>query len=910
MSGALSSAQIQRYKQASAWEGSPLKKTDSSSDRPTTGPTAGPGSRRGPSFGRWVAGVCRRPLAVVICCLAAAAGLLWVAATSLAINTSTEDMLSEELPWRQNNRAVDAAFPERVDSLTIAIEAPDSLAAEAAAARLAAALRARPEVFQSVDLPEGGAFFRRNGLLFLSVAELQAESDRLAAAQPLLAALQEDPSLRGLAGLLAEALAANESGVDSAELAMLLERLAATAEALPADPAARLSWAALLSGGSETAADRRRFISAKPVIDFATLEPLAAAVAAVEAAARELALTPDRGYRLRLTGEALMLQDELVSVRTGIGLVGLISAVLVAVVLFAGLRTWRLVLPVLISLVAGLAWTAGFAALAVGELNLISVTFAVLFIGLSVDFGIHFTLRAQESRAAGLDRVEALSDAAARIGRPLLLCAVSSALAFFAFFPTAYRGLSELGLIAGAGMFIALFLNLTLLPALLRLWPAPADALRIGRFAAASAALQRRAGRHAGLLAGIGVALALAAAFAVPQARFDDDPLNLRDPDSPSVAALFDLLGDPRVSPYSAQVLAADLAAARAAAARLEALPLVEAAVSLDSYVPGAQDVKLDIIDQTALFLSPLFTAPPPLPAPDEGERAAALAEMRTALATPPAELAAPAARLRRALENLGTVSPAALETAWLGGFEAALARLLDALEAEEITLENLPGELRGRYQAGDGRVLIDVVPVEDLRDPAARERFVAAVQAVVPDVSGVPVTIVEAGWAVVLAFAQASVLALAAIAVLLLVVLRSPLDTLLVLLPLLLAALLTVAVGVVFGLPFNFANVIVLPLLLGLGVDSGIHYVMRAREERDGKAVAGSAAAHANSTPRAIFLSALTTVASFGALSISQHPGTASMGQLLTIAIVITLISVLIFLPALLALAGRLPRQ
>ena len=137
---------------------------------------------------------------------------------------------------------------------------------------------------------------------------------------------------------------------------------------------------------------------------------------------------------------------------------------------------------------------------------------------------------------------------------------------------------------------------------------------------------------------------------------------------------------------------------------------------------------------------------------------------------------------------------------------------------------------------------------------------------------------------------------------------LRSPLDTLLVLLPLLLAALLTVAAGVVFGLPFNFANVIVLPLLLGLGVDSGIHYVMRAREDR---AAAGKGAAHpANSTPRAIFLSAITTVASFGALSISQHPGTASMGQLLTVAIVITLVCVLIFLPALLALAGRMPRQ
>lgn len=870
----------------------PLKEKDSSRDL----------------LAAWVNGVCRRPVPVLFACLALAAGLLWIAATSLTINTSTEDMLSAELPWRQNNRAVDRAFPQLVDSLTIAVEGPDALAAEDAAGRLAQALRARDQVFHSVLLPEGGDFFRRNGLLFLSPEELQAESDRLAAAQPLLAALQEDPSLRGLADLLIQAFDSEDAAAEVADLAPLLARLAATAEALPQDPNARLSWSALFSGGEESPADRRRFLIAKPVIDFATLEPMAAGVAAVEKAAEDLGLTAEKGYRLRLTGEALMLQDELVSVRSGIGVVGLISGLLVAIVLFAGLRSWRLVLPILVTLVAGLAWTAGFATLAVGELNLISVAFAVLFIGLSVDFGIHYALRVQESAGQGRDHLAALTEAAALTGRPLLLCAVSSALAFFAFFPTAYRGLSELGLIAGTGMFIALFLNLTLLPALMRLLPARRGAVHLGRLAAASAGLQRRAGRHAGLLAGLGVALALAAAFALPQARFDDDPLNLRDPDSPSVAALLELLDDARVSPYSAQVLADDLEQARAEAARLEALPQVQAAVTLDAFVPAEQDLKLDIIDQTALLLSPLFTAPPPLPAPDDAERAAALARLQAALQDPPAEVAGEAARLAAALSNLGAVTPGQLEAAWLGGFEAALDRLLDALEAQPVTLDDLPGELRRRYEAADGpekgKVLIEVIPEEDLRDPAARERFVAAVQAEVPNVSGVPVTIVEAGWAVVTAFVEATALALCAIALLLLIVLRSPLDTLLVLLPLSLAALLTVAAGVVFDLPFNFANVIVLPLLLGLGVDSGIHYVMRAREERAG------AVAATNSTPRAIFLSALTTLASFGALSISQHPGTASMGLLLTVAIVITLVCVLAFLPALLALAGRLPRE
>jgi len=256
----------------------------------------------------------------------------------------------------------------------------------------------------------------------------------------------------------------------------------------------------------------------------------------------------------------------------------------------------------------------------------------------------------------------------------------------------------------------------------------------------------------------------------------------------------------------------------------------------------------------------------------------------------------------------------AGLERAWLAGFAPQMDRLAEALEARPVALADLPAGLAARYLAADGRALVDVRPRDDLRDPAARARFVDAVQAVVPTVSGPPVTIVAAGRAVIEAFAQASLLALAAIALLLLAVLRSLVDALMVLVPLLLAAAMMVAAGVVLDLPFNFANVIVLPLLLGLGVDSGIHSVMRAREERRRRAGAadaggdrGAEGSGVNSTPRAILLSALTTLASFGALGLSDHPGTASMGMLLTLAIVITLFCVLLLLPALLAVTeGR----
>ena len=860
----------------------------------------------------WVRQVCRLPGPVVILALLSAGALLWWAAATLAINTSTTDMLSEELPFRQNNVLVDQSFPQRNHTLTVVIEGPDSLASEQAALALAEALRSHPGGFQDVFDPQGDPFFRRNGLLFLSLDELEDQADRLAEAEPLLAALHDDPSLRGLQGLLDQALdqALDRGEPDGDSLAMLLHRLAAVAEALPSDPQARLSWPALLQEQAEGPAERRRFLVVKPQADFGSLMPMADAVAAIEAVAAELGLEETAGYRVRLTGEALMLQDELRSVRSGIGFVGLLSAVLVACVLFLGLRSWRLVVPVLVTLVVGLCWTAGFAALAVGQLNLISVAFAVLFIGLSVDFGIHFALRFREVRCGeadpgvgpSADPGADLAATAALIGRPLLLCGLSSAIAFFAFLPTAYRGLSELGLIAGGGMFIALFANLTVLPALLSLMPIRSGSAGSGPVAALGVRIHEQAGRRAPWLLGLGGALAILALLALPQARFDDDPLNLRDPQSPSVAVLLDLLADERLQPYGAEVLAADLSEAAALAQALEVLPEVARTVSLADFVPGGQEDKLAVVDEMALFLSPLLLPAAPAAAPSSEEPRQALTALQERLALPPPGLEGPAGRLLAALQALDSGDPAApetLERAWLGGFPLQLERLGEALEAEAFALEDLPQTLAARYRSAEGRVLIEIEPREDLRDPAARARFVDAVQAVVPTVSGTPVTIVAAGRAVVTAFAQASLLALCAITLLLWLVLRSLRDCLLVLTPLLLAAAMTVAAGVALDLPFNFANVIVLPLLLGLGVDSGIHSVMRARELR---ARPAGAPAAVNSTPRAILLSALTTLSSFGALSLSSHPGTASMGLLLTLAIAITLFCILLLLPALLA--------
>jgi hopanoid biosynthesis associated RND transporter like protein HpnN len=591
------------------------------------------------------------------------------------------------------------------------------------------------------------------------------------------------------------------------------------------------------------------------------------------------------------------------------GLVSLVSLGLVVALLALGLRSLRLIVAMVATLFVGLLMTAGFATLAIGQLNIISVAFAVLFIGLSVDFGIHYALRYREGLSSVHGVTSTLARAAVGVGGALSLSAVTAAIGFFSFLPTAYRGLAELGLISGVGMFIALLCNLTVLPAMLSLLPVPERPVT-GPRSSGTRPLGLRVSdllaRHprAVLLAALG--LGLAATAVSPFAWFDDDPLNLRDPKSESVAVLLELIDDPNIEPYAATVLADDTEALAGLLPVLAALPEVSQVDSLFSMVPEAQDDKLAVIEDMAIFLTPLLLPPSAGSPPDErtrGEAARALAEAAMALsaATDNEDLARAARRLAAALAPLGQDPQrlALLERALFTWLSRLVDQIGQSLLAEPFGVDDLPERLRSRWLSADGRARIEIRPAEDLRDQRARRRFVRAVQSVAPNASGAPVVMTEGGRAVIGAYRQAAVTALLAITLLLAALLRQVVAVALVLAPLLLAAVLTVAATVLFGLPFNFANVIVLPLLFGLGVASGLHIVLRARQ-------AGPQRVLLTSTPRAVLFSALTTVGSFGALALSSHKGTASMGLLLAIAIGLTIVCTLVVLPALLHEAGR----
>ena len=826
--------------------------------------------------------------------LAVAIGLTalsgFYAAGNLKIDTDTAGMISEDLPFRQRFKAFRHAFPTLSDNVAIVIDADVPDRADRAADRLAARLRADPDRFPLVFSPETHPFSLRSGLLYLGLDDLTGLADDLADSQPFLSTLAADPSLRGLAGVLKDALDGAENDDQARRIASVLNRISEAAAATAEGKSAPLSWRNLINTSLDEGTNRRVIVT-KPKVDFGSLSPAAEAMARIRTLARDVGLTEEAGVTVRLTGGVVISTEELESVKNGATNAGLVSLVLVAILLAWGIRSLRLVLGILAALICGLVWTAGFTTLAIGHLNLVSVAFAVLFIGLGVDFGIHFALRFREERLGAGDQREVMRRTGHGLAMPLGLSATAAAISFFSFIPTDYRGLSELGLIAGAGMFIAFAAMFTVIPAFLSLLPpsAPRTALATRSFGWSDHRIATGA-----------LALGAICAAVVPFARFDLDPIKLRDPSTESVRTFRDLAATPGLSPYTIEVLANSLSDAYEVAGKLRLLPQVDKVVTAANLVPVEQEEKLAIVADLNIFYATLGTSDP-VPV-TEAERGAAFEVLRQTLQRaadrPLKELSDAARKLDARMEKLSDPEQRiAFEKDVFEFFAPQVERLKLALSARPVALNDLPPEVLGRYLAPSGRARVQVYPSENLEDPDALARFVAAVREISPGATDSPVEILEAGRAVVNSVVTAALISIVAVSAMVFAMMRSVRDTLLVLIPLILAALYTVAATVALGMPFNFANVIVLPLLMGLGVASGIHLVSRAREEHSGTV------AFATSTPRAVTFSALTTIASFGSLAVSSHRGTASMGELLMLSIGLTLVCTLIVLPSLMQL-------
>jgi hopanoid biosynthesis associated RND transporter like protein HpnN len=864
----------------------------------------------------WLTGTaCRRPARTLAAAALAALLSLGVVVDGFSLDSDVTRLFPQDLPWRQTERAMAEAFPQREDLIAIVVDGSTADVADRAAGRLEAALAARTDLFAAVSRPDGDAFFSRSAFLFMPEAEVRDTTDRIIQAQPLLGTLAADPSLRGIAttfGLLLQGVERGDTSL--AEIATPMAALIPPAEAALAGRRHFLDWGSLFTGHQAGVLELRRFVLAKPRLDFANLSPGAAAGDLVRETARQLGLTAEHGVTVRLTGQVVMGDEEFATVAEGAVTNTVLSLVLVAALLWLALHSLRLILPVLATLMLGLVITAAFGVLVVGPYNPLSIAFAVLFIGLGVDFGIQYAVRYREQRflldrepaanraSPELERRAALASAATVAGPGILLAAAAIAGGFLAFLPTEYRGVSDLGAIAGFGMLAAALLSLTVLPALIIWTEPPGEAAELGwpLLARLEQRLSARARRNA-LWVG---AVALACAACLPALPFDFNPLNLRDPKAESVATFRALMQVPETTPNTLSVLAPSLAAAAPLAARLEALPEVAQVMTLASFVPEDQAAKLALIEDTADLLGPSLNPDPVLPPPDDATVSAALRQLARALdkaAQGGTAEAATTRRLAAALRRLGggpTAQRRLFAEAVLPGLDSTLAGLRDALAARPVTLADLPPALVAEWVAPDGRARVEAFP-KDLDDGnAAMRRFAEAIQAVAPQATGPAISVQASANTIRHAFILAGMIALGLTLALLLVALRDLRLALLAMAPLALAGLLTLATCALLGPALNLANIIALPLLFGIGVAFDIYYVTAWR--------GGERQLLPNALTRAVLFSALTTASAFGTLALSNHPGTASMGVLLAMSLLYTLLAVLVALPVLLHAFGE----
>jgi uncharacterized protein len=822
----------------------------------------------------------------------------WVASIKLGVSTDTDLLFKSSLPWRQQAMEMGRDFPQFRDLLVAVVDARIPEEAEATADELATRLGADKAHFLTVRRPDATPFLEKEGLLFLQLKQLSGLMDQTIDAQPFLGQLVADPSARGLFS----ALSLLGMGVTrgDADLSPYLTPIKgfhqAMEDALNSHPKP-LSWETLLGGGLTELAGPHHFVLVQPHQDFGALQPGGAATRAMRAVIASLPYVQSGDARVRITGQVALADEEFATVAQGAveGLLG--SLVLITLWLFLAVHSWRLIVPILMTLLLGLMSTVLFAAVAVGKLNLVSVAFCVLFVGIAVDFAIQFSVRYREFRFETGDAAAAMTETARRVGVQILIAALATAAGFLAFVPTAFSGVAELGLIAGAGMIIAFICTLGFLPAAITVFRPHGEAGEVG-FAFAARVDPVVVRRRRPILVAFGV-LAVAALALSPRLVFDSDPLDTKNPDTEAMRTLRDLINNPLTNPYTIDILTRDAATAKTLSDKLEALPSVSGVISINSFVPTDQQQKLALIADANTILAPTL-APHGSASPVTGDdirmaAKAALAQIDPALAKLPKDhpLALVAEDLRR-LETAPNDVLLAVNAALVRFLPEQLARLRVALSAEPVALASIPPEFARDWLLPDGRARVQVNPKPEAQTPTGLSAFVREVSAVAPDAGGSAVTIVATADTIVGAFRQAAIYAVIAIAVILLTLLRRVLDAALVIAPLLMSALLTLLIAVLLPLPLNFANIIALPLLLGVGVSFNIYFVMNWR--------AGQHHPLGSATARAILFSALTTGTAFGSLALSAHPGTASMGDLLLISLGCTLLASLVFIPALLA--------
>ncbi len=894
----------------------------------------------------WVQLAKTHPVAILVFSVVITVFSVCAAILYLGVDTNTAGMLSEELTFRKDLQEFRESFPKLENSLIVALKGTDKKQTRRAAVRLADALKKRSGVLDDVSYPEGNRFFQEHAALYRDLRELRTIRDNIKYTSSAMFPILQERNLigvfDGLGRMLQEVPRSSEDHVEERSPDLQIKRrffreFRRTLEAHLNDRDRIFRWNDVLTASepetiSETESPGFTYeqILVRPDPSFQTLYPGERALNVIRSTANHLDLEGKYGVQTRITGKIALQNEEMKQAVKGTIIASLLSIVFVLSILYVAFRSVKLVGYSLITLFVGLCWTAGITALTVGHLNLISLAFVVLYIGLGIDYAIHFLMGYRENRQEGETPADALELSSRRVGEALILCTLTTAIGFLSFVPTSFVGIAELGFIGGIGMVINFLVTLTLLPALLTISVPEENA---GNFLLSAetgfSSFSRIPVRFRGPIILAAFAFAILTGWFATGIRFDYNPMHLRNPTSESVATFRELQAT-KTPPSSISVLAASRQEAKTFRERLEKRPAVKKVMGLQDFIPSDQEKKQAVFEEI-LKLNPYGEMAKLSEAFKWGTRSRAaadvlefspkrppvddvlasmhefLAQLNTVLhQNQPGQVRDTLQKLKQSLERYvekldrrsddrkGSLL-SKLQKQTFSSFIPILQIFNTARDVPEITEEDLPEEIVSRWIDRQRRYRLQVFPARGMDDNESIRSFVSSVKEVAPSATGSPVVYLRAGQAIVESLGIALLIALVSMFLLLIVLLDRKRDVAYVLGPLLLVGVYTCGTMVMMGIPFNYANVIVLPLVLGIGADNGIHMLNRVRRQP-----AGSENVLSTGTARAVLFSALTTTGSFGNLILSSHRGMSSMGLVLTIGILFILLVTLVLLPAL----------
>lgn len=880
---------------------------------------------------RLISLVTRFPKTVVALSLLLSALCVFYTARNLEFLTGRDDLMPRNAPFQVEYREFSKNFGDQ-DEIIVVVEADDPLLASRFSATLYERLGKETRLFRELFYPNGLPYFRENGMLFVPLEELRGMGRTLEMAGPVLKELAASPSIKTLFSSLTgqiDGYLQHPSAEKLEQLSFMLSVLDKGFAGFDGKKSA-LSMDAFLKGGNSDTpsmlenAGKQQIIAIRPLKEQGSFIPSEKAILKVRAELGELLRKPEfKGVTAGLTGVPVLEFEEMRSSMKDMEIAAGLSLALTVVLLLLAFRGLRNTIAAMVTLLSGICLAFGLATLIVGHLNILSMAFAIMLIGLGVEYGIQVVLRYQEELQAGRPRLEAIHQGVSANIRPVLLAALTTALAFLTFVLTDFKGIAELGIIAAAGIAACVLATFTVLPAMLVLVNRGPEARDQGperQNQGAKAKEQRLEGlfRRPGMIVGCTALLALLGATAVFRVPFDFNMMNLQAKGLEPVRYAYKLMRSKENAGYFGVATAKDRAEAIALTARLEALPAVSHVVSLPALVPGQQQEKLAELARMKKIMAEVRpvpfednVSPIELPAVFEAfhER---VEKLKQRLEADKAPQAAAAARfyetltrffkeLEKEKDGNALVMLREMQQTMFAPLPEKLTMLKESLAARPVDEKDVPESLKKRFIGKDGRLLLQIVPKHEIFDRKPLAEFVAQIKSIVPNATGEPVSVYESMKILQNSYLMAFLYAFGGVVVILWLAFRSIKATLLGVAPLAAGLLLMVGGMWLFGLKFNVANIIVMPLLLGVGIDSAIYIIARYRNEGE-----SPVAVITSSAGVGVFLNALTILFSFGALMVASHQGVFSIGAVMSLGMTAIVLAFLLFLPALLLLVDK----